>query len=37
MKQTLVQLWRAVVGRLWNRLKDSRALLTLKQFYELAR
>ena len=37
MKQTLVQLWRAVVGRLWSRLKDSRALLTLKQFYELAR
>ena len=37
MKQTLVQLWKAVVGRLWNRLKDSRALLTLKQFYELAR
>ena len=37
MKQTLVQLWQAVVGRLWNRLKDSRALLTLKQFYELAR
>ena len=37
MKQTLVQLWKAVVGRLWNRLKDSQALLTLKQFYELAR
>ena len=37
MNQTLVQLWQAVVGRLWNRLKDSRALLTLKQFYELAR
>ena len=37
MKQTLVQLWKAVVGRLWSRLKDSRALLTLKQFYELAR
>ena len=37
MKQTLVQLWRAVVGRLWSRLKDSQALLTLKQFYELAR
>ena len=37
MKQTLVPLWRAVVGRLWSRLKDSQALLTLKQFYELAR
>ena len=37
MKKKLVQLWQTVVGRLWNRLKAQNILLSLKQFFDMAR
>ena len=37
MRKTLVQLWRTIVGRLWSRLKTQKVLLSVKQFFELAR
>ena len=37
MRKTLVQLWRTIVGRLWSRLKSEKVLLSVKQFFELAR
>ena len=37
MKQKLFQLWQTVVGRLWSRLRAQNVLLSLKQFYEMAR
>ena len=37
MKQKLFQLWQTVVGRLWSRLRAQNVLLSLKQFFEMAR
>ena len=37
MKQKLFQLWQTVVGRLWSRLQAQNVLLSLKQFFEMAR
>ena len=37
MRKKLFQLWQTVVGRLWSRLRAQNVLLSLKQFYEMAR
>ena len=37
MRNKLFQLWQTVVGRLWSRLRAQNVLLSLKQFYEMAR